>query len=72
MLSLFAFFVALRSSFALLQPYGHFEGGLTLGVMHVVLSTDTPSLLKLLQSPKPCFCFIGDFIFYVSSHKFAH
>jgi len=41
-------------------------------VMHVVLSTYTPSLLKLLQSPKLCFCFIGYFIFFVTSHKFAH
>jgi hypothetical protein len=71
MLSLFAFFMALRSSFALLQP-GCCEGGVTLGVMHVVLSTYTPSLVKLLQSPKLCFCFIGDFIFFVTSDKFAH
>jgi hypothetical protein len=63
---------AFWSSFTLLQLGGHSNVGGTSKVMPTLSNTNTPSLFMLLQSSKLVFFFIGDEVFFISSHVSAH
>jgi hypothetical protein len=68
----FVYFLAFWSSFAFLQPCGWLEGGIILGVMHVMLVPYTPSLSKFVESLKLAFLFINGDVFFFSSCRLAH
>jgi hypothetical protein len=63
---------AFWSSFALLQLGGCFDVGGTSKAMPTMSNTYTPSLFMLLQSPKLVFLFVGDEVFFISSHMSTH
>jgi hypothetical protein len=64
-------FLALWSSFALLQLCGQLEGGVILWVMLTTLIPYPPLPSKFVESPKLAFFFIIEDVFLLSSYRLA-